>query len=254
MIERAVSAQTLTNAFILELHDILLKGIVRGKLKGHYREAQNIIRDSKTQELIYLPPEWKEVKKLMRELISWTNLSLYEGKSPLVVAALFHYHFITVHPFMDGNGRLARLLSNFILFSYGYNALYYASLEKQHEKKRALYYRSLRKVQAPTFYEIPKTKELTSWVQYWLTCLQATYKEALSRTEKIENRGSLTLTPRLQLALNLFKKHKKFKAVEYQSIVGIARTQAVADLQELIKQDLIKKTGGGRSTVYQVKE
>jgi len=254
--EKYNKGNLLTIKFILELHNILLTGIVRGKLKGHFREKQNVIKDSSTNDIIYLPPEWSEVKKLMKDLVAWTNNSLLDQKSPLVIAAIFHYQFVTIHPFLDGNGRLARLLSNFILLSNNYTVSKYSALEKQHEQDRMKYYSSLRKLQGQTYYDVPKDIKLSPWIEYWLDCLNNTYIEALDRIKKIPLIGlkdSLELDHRLRSALSLFKKHKKLKAIEYESIMGIGRTQAVADLKKLMDLGHIKKIGGGRSTVYSIK-
>jgi len=250
--EKALQEKICSINLILQLHEILLKGIVKGKLKGQFREAQNVIKDSKSHEIIYLPPEWMEVKKMMKDLVSWSNKALLENKNPLVIAAIFHYEFVTIHPFMDGNGRLARLLSNFILLSNKFNGVKYAALEKQHEKDRNKYYLSLRKLQGQTFYDIPKDLDLSSWIEYWLDCLKKTYVEALVRVKKIPLPLKSGLKPRLDSAIAFFSKHKKLKAKEYESIMGVARTQAVDDLNELVELGLIKKVGGGRSTVYEI--
>ena len=166
----------------------------------------------------------------MKELISWTNSSLYNGKSPLIVSALLRYRFVTIHPFMDGNGRLARLLSNYVLLANNYSVLHYSAIEKQHEKNRVQYYTALRRLQAPVFYDIPDNINLTSWICYWAGCLKKTYKEAISRMER----------------------HKILKALEYGSIMGIGRTQAVSDLKKLVETGYLKKVGGDRSTTYQI--
>jgi len=252
VMEKSLQEKICSVNLILDLHEILLNGIVKGKLKGHFREAQNVIKDSKSHEIIYLPPEWKEVKKMVKDLVSWSNKSLSENKGPLIVAAIFHYEFVTIHPFMDGNGRLARLLSNFILLSNKFNGVKYAALEKQHEKDRNKYYKSLSRLQGQTFYDIPKELDLSSWIEYWLECLKKTYEEGLSRVKNIPSPPKKGLRARLESAMSFFFKHKKLKAKEYESIMGIARTQAVSDLKELVDLGLIKKVGGGRSTVYEI--
>lgn len=245
VMERALQERACTLNLIFKLHELLLNGIVKGKLKGHFREAQNVIKDSKSMEIVYLPPEWKEVTKMMKDLISWSNKVILENKSPLVVAAIFHYEFVTIHPFVDGNGRLARLLSNFFLLSNKFSGVKYAALEKQHEKNRSKYYLSLRSLQGETFYDIPRDIDLSNWIEYWLECLKKTYEEALERVKNIPSPPIQGLRPRLESAMSFFFKHKKLKAKEYESIMGIARTQAVSDLKELMELKLIKKVGGG---------
>jgi len=82
----------------------------------------------------------------MKALLRWYKDAVLNNISPLLISAIFHYPFVTIHPFMDGNGRVGRLLTNFILHSHGYTVTKYASIEKQHEKDRGKYYSSLRKI------------------------------------------------------------------------------------------------------------
>lgn len=237
---------------ILKTHKILLNNIVSGKLKGHLREAQNVITESNSRKIIYLPPEPRDVLPFLHSLISFINNALLDGISPLICAAIFHYRFATIHPFMDGNGRLARLFSSYILQSNNYTVSQYAAIEKQHEENRVMYYSSLRKIQGNNYYDIPTSINITSFMEYYLLCLNNTYIEALTRIQKIksDNFEILELDDRLNKAISLFKKHYKLSASDYQSLVGLRRTQAVADLNELVKNNIIKIVGGGRSTVY----
>ena len=114
------------------------------------------------------------------------------------------------------------------------------------------YYSRLRTLQGNNFYDIPEKINITGWIEYWLSCLRDTYQEAIERVEKIkiDSADVLTLNNRLQKAVNLFKRHIKLNASEYQTLLGLGRTQAVSDLNELIKKGIIKKVGGGRATVY----
>jgi Fic family protein len=242
----------LNTLLALKTHDLLLQGIVTAKLRGCFRKAQNVIRDSKTNSILYLPPEYRDVSELIKGLIAWVGGEILKKTSILLIAPVFHYRFVTIHPFMDGNGRAARLLTNYLLYSSGYTVQQFAAIEKQHEIDRALYYKSLYTCQAGNYYEIPEDLDITGWIEYWLTCLEATYKEAAGRTsmEKKSFSDFPDLDLRLKKALGLFKQHKRIKAGEYQGLMGLGRTQAVADLNALIKLKLIKKIGGGRSTVY----
>jgi Fic family protein len=254
--EVALKNTKLDPNLILKVHDVLMQGIVTGKLKGHYRNAQNIIKDASTGKIVYLPPEFEEVPALMQDLVIWVERSLAERTSALLVAAIFHYRFVTIHPFMDGNGRAARLITNYILLRANSTVGRYAAIEKQHEHDRKSYYLELKKLQAHNFYDIPEGINITSWIEYWLTCMHKTYKEALNRVRKTEpnDTDTMLMEPRLQKAVSLFRKHKKLKASEYGLIMGVARTQAVEDLNTLVEAGIIIKTGGGRSSVYQVKK
>ena len=121
----------LNHAFIRGLHKILLKEpyempaevpdghrTMRLISVGQYKTMPNNVR-TRTGEMHYFePPE--QVHPKMSDLIDWCNAKEAEGEHPIVVAATFHFRFVQIHPFDDGNGRMARLLMNLILMKHGY--------------------------------------------------------------------------------------------------------------------------------------
>lgn len=121
----------LTEAFIRQVHQIMMKEdyIVydnRGGKNiqytihvGIYKTRPNSVKTQTGEIFEYASPE--ETPSLMTDLVAWYNAAKAEGKlSPLQLAALFHFRYIRIHPFEDGNGRIARLMVNYILSSYGY--------------------------------------------------------------------------------------------------------------------------------------
>lgn len=254
--EWSLKEKPFSEDWILEHHTELLKGIVKGRLRGFYREAQCAVKDSKTNAILYMAPEWRDVLHLMKGLLSWLRKQLKSKASPLLVAGQFHFEFVTIHPFMDGNGRLARLLTNGILMSKGYDVERYAALEKQHELNRSEYYRALHTLQGNNFYDIPPHQDIRSWIVYWLNCLRQTYDEAKSRVlDPAIDVHALPLRStddRLLKAQALFNRHQKLRASDYADLMGMGRTQAVADLNRFVEAGILKRIGGGRSTVYQI--
>lgn len=121
----------LNQAFIRNLHRILLKEsyempaeapdgrrVMRPISVGEYKTMPNNVR-TRTGEMHYFaPPE--QVQPMMSDLIDWYRAKEAEGEHPIVLAATFHFHFVQIHPFDDGNGRMARLLTNLILTRHGY--------------------------------------------------------------------------------------------------------------------------------------
>ena len=80
-----------------------------------YRDGQNVIRDSRTRGIVYMPPEAKDVPSLMKALVAWISRSQRDSLPCPIRAGIAHYQFATVHPYYDGNGRAARLLTTLIL-------------------------------------------------------------------------------------------------------------------------------------------
>lgn len=111
-------SEELSLQFILKIHQILTVDIYEGTLCGHIREAQNAIYDSNAS-LVYVPPKTQDVKALLDKLLTWYKDEKY--LHPLIKVAIFHYEFVTIHPFIDGNGRSARILCEYLLKEENYN-------------------------------------------------------------------------------------------------------------------------------------
>jgi Fic family protein len=109
--------EDITKEFILELHKLVVKGTLKDSLInqiGKYRDLQVYIRGRD-----WLPPKPEDVPKEMKDLLSWYTLNKTE-LHPLILASYFHVAFETIHPFVDGNGRVGRFLMNFILHKHKY--------------------------------------------------------------------------------------------------------------------------------------
>jgi Fic family protein len=166
-----------------EFSEDLIKGLHAMVHKGGhskptpYRTEQNVIREAGSGAIVYLPPEAKDVTGLMKGLVSWVKWA--EGtKVPVpVIAALVHYRFVTIHPYYDGNGRTARLLSTFVLMkgNFGLNGMF--SIEEYHAKDIESYYRELAAHRHHNYYEGRERADLTKWVTYFIKLLLEAYTE-----------------------------------------------------------------------------
>lgn len=127
----AAEGDALNQAFIRNLHGILLKEsyetpaqtpdgrrTMRTIAVGEYKKMPNNVRTQTGEMHYFVPPE--QVQPMMSDLIDWHRAKEAEGEHPIVVAATFHHQFVHIHPFDDGNGRMARLLMNLILMKHGY--------------------------------------------------------------------------------------------------------------------------------------
>ena len=150
---------------IRKLHGLVLNG----KQKATpYRDGQNVIRDSANGAIVYLPPEAKDVSELMSQLISWVNQTMAEDELPSpLVAAMAHYQFATIHPYFDGNGRAARLLTCLILHKAGYGLKKIFSLEEYYAKDLQSYYKALDIGDSHNYYEGRAQENITSWLEYF---------------------------------------------------------------------------------------
>ncbi|MCR5224568.1 MAG: Fic family protein [Alphaproteobacteria bacterium] len=160
-IEKCVDKNAIfSEKLIQQTHD-LVEGI-----KSSYRDGQNAIYDNASGDIVYLPPEAKEVKILMKELVEWVNTDLQTPR--VIVAALVHYQFVTIHPYYDGNGRTARLLTSFLMRKFGYGLKGIYSLEEYYANDLNGYYEALTTHVHHNYYEGRETADLTKWIEYFV--------------------------------------------------------------------------------------
>lgn len=203
----------LTEREVRTMHGLVMTGKAKAT---RYRDGQNVIRDSKAGAIVCMPPEAKDVPALMREFVAWMNASLAERELPVpVIAALAHYQFATVHPYFDGNGRTARLLTTLILHrcGYGLNGIY--SLEEYYAANLKGYYAGLAVGESHNYYFGRAEGDITPFVAYFCIGMAAAFAKVRARAEEARQQGSLNQTPVLRLlapqqrqALGLFLRLK----------------------------------------------
>ena len=128
----------ITEEVIKTIHALVMNGGKKGK-PTPYRDGQNVIRDSKSGLIVYMPPKAKDVRVLMKQLTKWIEAEKTTIPIP-ILASIAHYQFATIHPYYDGNGRTARLLTTLILHLNGYDMKGIYSLEEYYAKDLGSYY------------------------------------------------------------------------------------------------------------------
>ncbi|HVR97657.1 MAG TPA: Fic family protein [Thermoanaerobaculia bacterium] len=174
--ELAARRAPLTEELLQRLHGWIERG-ARAK-PSPYRDGQNLIRDSETGAIVYIPPEAKDVQGLMAGLVEWVARAEEEDLPVPVIAGLAHYQFVTIHPYYDGNGRTGRLLATFLLHRGGYGLHGVFSLEEHHARDLAAYYRSLVTHPHHNYYEGRDAADLTPWLEYFLETLASVFTAA----------------------------------------------------------------------------
>src|SRR5262249_23118922 len=129
----------ITEALIREIHRRLVEG-VRGDnaQPGQYRVIQNYVANSKTKEIIYTPPAAYDVPILMSEFVDW--LQSEQTIPAVLVAGIAQFQLVHIHPFLDGNGRTARLLSTLCLYRSGYDFKKLFTISEYYDRNRQDYY------------------------------------------------------------------------------------------------------------------
>lgn len=244
----------LCNRLIKETHAVLMEG-VRGQEKspGEFRYSQNWIggQGSTIQNARYIPPNPEDMQTAMSDLEKYMNGD--DSLDPLIQAALIHYQFETTHPFLDGNGRVGRLLITLFL------------MEKGILSRPALYISYFLKMNRIEYYDrmtqVRKTGDYEQWVMFFLQALSDSAGDAIQTIDALT-----ALHNQSVVKLGAFSKRqqtnmlKLFAYIETNPIIDIQKTAAALGLSYntvskmvtiLVDEGILRQTDkAGKAKIY----
>lgn len=216
----------ITETHIQQLHALVMSGKKSKTKPTPYRDGQNVIRDSQTKAIVYLPPEAKDVPQMMRDLVVWLEETRTELPCP-IRAGMAHYQFATIHPYYDGNGRTARLLATLILHVDGYDLKGFYSLEEYYGRNLSDYYKALAVGPSHNYYMGRAEADISTWLEYFCSgmahAFESVYRQA-KREDAIPNNDGIAikqLDSRQKKALGLFQKSDIITAQNISKLFGI---------------------------------
>ena len=205
-----------SSRLIKQTHKILLQG-ARGehKLPGEYRSSQNWIGGASISDAVFIPPVHTSLGELMSDLEKFANDELSQIPDLLKIA-LIHYQFETIHPFLDGNGRVGRLLITLYLVDKGILKQPILYLSDFFERNRVLYYDNLMRTRTHN--------DLNQWFKFFLTGVIETAKNGVETFDGI-----------LQLQKNLDQKLKNIgaKSGDAYKVLDVLYSNPVIDAQKV---------------------
>ncbi len=225
--------QPLAEADIRCIHGLVMDGRLT---PTPYRDGQNVIRDSLSGDIVYMPPEARDVPALMADLVRWINDEMARGELPApILAALAHYQFATIHPYYDGNGRTARLLTTLILHRTGYDLKGIYSLEEYYAQNLPAYYDALSAGTSHNYYFGRAEADTTGFVAYFCLGMAASFAAVRSRAIEAAGRGApdqssllRQLDPRRRRLLALFRQQGTATTEEMGAHLGLSPRTVVA--------------------------
>lgn len=241
----------LRESTIAVLHKELLKYSTKDELqRGKYKQKENIVGvldgTGKVAKIMFdTTPAWLTAKE-MNELVEWTGQAFEENRfHPLLIIANFIVEFLKIHPFEDGNGRLARVLTNLLLLRSGYQFVQYVSHEQLVEKRKDEYYLALRKSQ-----ESFKTDHdtIAPWLNFFLSVVkeQATSALVYLKEEEIED----ILSPKQYLVWKFISEIKETTPGGIVKSTDVGMPTVRQSLRRLLELKKIRRVGQGRGTRY----
>lgn len=246
----------LTQESVKHMHELTVYRLLAEEVVGEYRKTQVVVKNSQTGEITFRPPPAIEVPFLIADFLTWLNGSTPESIHPVLKAGIAHYEFVRIHPFLDGNGRVARALATLILFRDGYDVKRFFSLEEHYDREPLRYYDALQAVGK-------QGGNITEWLEYFseglaieLTRIKEKVK-SLSTDLKIKKSlggQQLSLTER-QIKLVEFIQENGFlqNKVFFELFPMISEDTVLRELNDLIKKGIVKKEGTTKGARYVLK-
>lgn len=214
----------ISSRLLKEIHKVLLNG-TRGKEKspGQFRYTQNWIggAGSTLKNARYIPPNPSDMIEAMSDLEMFINND--DTLDPLLAIALIHYQFETIHPFLDGNGRVGRLLITLLL------------MERKILTTPALYISYYLKLNRIEYYDrmtqVRKTGDYEQWVNFFLDAISESAKDAITDIDKLSELRNTNIKKISEIATRQRKTVMSlFNYLEGNPIIDIAKTAKALDL------------------------
>ncbi|RJQ24687.1 Fic family protein [Candidatus Parcubacteria bacterium] len=241
----------LSSDLILKIQKQITGGLLPKCESGRLREKPVVVNDPQTKKVIYLPPDAKDAKILITDLVAFINSARNEI-DPLILAGIFHKEMVIIHPFMDGNGRTTRLATKVLLTEMGLNTFNLFSFENYYNKNVTKYFQTVGEF--GNYYEIIDKIDFTAWLEYFTEGII----DELLRVQKLLPEAGINPETHLQpyhLKILEFIKEKGFIADrDYIKLVNRAKATRALDFKKLMDLGLISRKGKGKATYYILKE
>lgn len=235
----------LTPNYILQLHKIMFSH-TDSAFGGSFKNVQNYISatdaNGKTFTL-FTPLAPYETAPAMQEICDAYNRAVGESKvDPLILIPVFIHDFLCVHPFLDGNGRMSRLLTTLLLYRAGYEVGKYISLEAKISKNKGAYYDALELSQSGWYEE---QDDPTPFIKYLLGTIISAYRDFEDRIEILVPSSEDTVRRAVESKIGKFTKRE---IVELCS--NISASTVERNLRAMVERGELVKQGAGKNTYY----
>lgn len=241
---------------ILTLHKAVIDGLVDKEKVGKYRPSDVYVLDDLgggREILRFKAPPVTQVKKLTDELLNFLKNSKKDTIHPIIRAGILHLQFVSIHPFTDGNGRVARLLTQLQLYRDGWDFRKILVLEDYYNRDRMSYYKAENLAQGAKYQE---DMDFTPWLEYFTTGFLVEARKAL---EQVQSIGFGKASKKSE---QIFLDHDELQIMDFLTTTGRVTSEDVVDILKLAKRSaqlklkglvdkkLITSQGKGPSTYY----
>lgn len=218
----------ITEEALKHIHELTVYRLLDEATVGEYRKQQVVVKNSATGEITFRPPPAVEVPFLLASFMEWINNPAYDIHS-IMKAGIAHYEIVRIHPFLDGNGRVARAAATLVLAKNGYDIKRFFSLEEYYDREPMHYYEALQSVGKAE-------GNLTSWLEYFTEGL------AIELTRIKEKVKSISTDLKLKKSLGgqqMALTERQIKVIEYIQENGFLQNKAFFELFPMISEDTV---------------
>lgn len=226
--------------------------IITGKWRDNDKGPMQVVSGPIGRETVHFEaPDADRLEKEMTSFLQWFNQT--SNIDPVLKSGIAHLWFVTIHPFDDGNGRIARAIADMLLTRADGNARRYYSMSSQIRQRRNEYYAILEKTQKNGL-------DITEWLEWFLSCLHEsllttdeTLNIVLRRVEFWDKHATTQMNERQRLMVNKMQEDffGKLSSSKWAKITKSSQDTAGRDIQDLVAKGILAKDiAGGRSTAY----
>jgi Fic family protein len=226
--------------YLLQLHKLVMHKLVHPSMAGMLRKEPSAIFDT-AGNVIYMTPPPSEINNLLIELLNFINSA---DVFPLIKAPIAHLTFEKIHPFLDGNGRVGRLLFQAILAKHNYHFNWLVSIEELLQQRKQ------------TYYSLLEQNEATAFIEFILELISVESDRLKSQITNFSSpQEEDFLLPRRREILEIIRDHHiiSFEQIHHRFLKIPPRTLRY-DIKQLEKSGYIKKIGTTRGALYQIKK
>lgn len=245
-----------------QMHLLTTDKIMPTEKSGSYRKTQVVIRNSLTGEISFRPPPAVEVPYLLTNFFEWLKTTSSDDIHPVLKAGITQYEIVRVHPFIDGNGRVARAFATLVLFKEQYDIKRFFSLEEYYDQNASDYYTALQAVSGGKGGSASK-HNLTPWLEYFTIGLAFEFDKVKKKVQRL----STDVHIKQQLGgKQIYLTERQISLVEYIQKTGFLQNKSfielfpdisedtiLRDLKDLMNKGIIKKKGKTKAAQYVLK-
>ena len=238
---------------LLELHKLITRDTLENPAdEGSLRNQQVAVVNGATGQIIFMPPPTDRVGALVEEFLEWFNSEEVNEIDPVIEAGLAHYELVRIHPFVDGNGRTARVMASIVLFKRAFDIKRFFALDDYYDKDRRAYYAALKTVDQDSL-------DLTGWLEYFTegvaVSLKAVEDKVIGLSQDIKflkERGQIALTDRQVKIVEMLLQNEKLTIGQVKDLFGFSRQMALKEMTKLVDLGVVRLKGGGRGAYYEL--